>query len=218
MTTTLALRPRNPVLNGKPVEENEALASGDVIEVEPFRLEIDTVEAALAIRVELQIGMKLSEIDVSDPGLSTDNLVAPDPKGRNRAPPRFQEAKRSTFFGTANARRRQDVPPSQPYPKGGRRSGKAQFNWAPTTDLMSRWPVAFFTWSVLIVGLVSVAAAYWYTSAFAPAPISQAHAATQFSLIPRLRRPRIPVRALIVIRLPGVWSSAVLHVTTPNRL
>ena len=37
-----ALRPRNPVLlNGKPVEENEALASGDVIEVGPFRLEIE---------------------------------------------------------------------------------------------------------------------------------------------------------------------------------
>ena len=40
-----ALRPRNPVLlNGKPVEENEALASGDVIEVGPFRLEIEQTE------------------------------------------------------------------------------------------------------------------------------------------------------------------------------
>ncbi len=56
----------------------------------------------------------------------------------------------------------------------------------PTTDLMSRWPVAFFTWALLIVGLVSVAAAYWYTSAFAPAPISKAHAATQFSLVPAI--------------------------------
>src|SRR5215213_2423396 len=37
-----SLRPRNPVLlNGKPVEENEALASGDVIEAGPFQLEVE---------------------------------------------------------------------------------------------------------------------------------------------------------------------------------
>src|SRR5688500_19191032 len=36
------LRPRNPVsVNGKQVEENEALALGDVIDFGPFRLEID---------------------------------------------------------------------------------------------------------------------------------------------------------------------------------
>src|SRR5215217_2050971 len=48
-----ALRPKNPViLNGKPVEENEALAPGDVLEVGPFRLEIDAAGDALVIRVE----------------------------------------------------------------------------------------------------------------------------------------------------------------------
>src|SRR6185312_10499445 len=47
-----ALRPKNPVLlNGKPVEENEALASGDVIEVGPFHLEIDVADGTLTIRV-----------------------------------------------------------------------------------------------------------------------------------------------------------------------
>src|SRR6478672_12697860 len=71
-----ALRPRNPVkLNGKPVEENEALGAGDVIEIGPFQLEIDTAENALLIRIELRIGTQASEIDLSDPGLSTDNLV-----------------------------------------------------------------------------------------------------------------------------------------------
>src|SRR5215216_7527329 len=57
-----ALRPKNPViLNGKPVEENEALAAGDIIEVGPFHLHIDFVAEALVIRVELSIGMKPSE-------------------------------------------------------------------------------------------------------------------------------------------------------------
>jgi pSer/pThr/pTyr-binding forkhead associated (FHA) protein len=73
-----ALRPKNPViLNGKPVEQNEALAGGDIVEVGPFQLQIDSVDGNLVIRVELRIGMKPSEIDVSDPGLTTGDLVVP---------------------------------------------------------------------------------------------------------------------------------------------
>src|SRR6476620_10579135 len=57
-----ALRPKNPViLNGKPVEENEALAAGDIIEVGPFHLQIESVDDALVIRVEVRLGMKPSE-------------------------------------------------------------------------------------------------------------------------------------------------------------
>src|SRR5215510_8731869 len=64
-----ALRPKNPVvLNGKPVEENEALAAGDIIEVGPFQLQIDSTDDALVLRVEVGIGTKPSEIDLSDPG------------------------------------------------------------------------------------------------------------------------------------------------------
>ena len=183
-----AVRPKNPViLNGKPVEENEALASGDIIEVGPFQLEIDATDEALAIRVELRIGMNPSEIDVSDPGLSTDNLVAPDGKAKKPRPAPIAGTKTLDIFWDKRIREAgKMVRPSPLFPKVGRRSGKAQFNWTPTSDLMSRWPVAFFTWALLIVGLVSVAAAYWYTSAFAPAPISNAHATTQFSLAPAI--------------------------------
>src|SRR5215212_1049606 len=183
-----ALRPKNPVLlNGKPVEENEALASGDIIEVGPFQLEIDSTDEALVIRVELRIGMKPSEIDVSDPGLSTDNLVAPDPKGKKPRPAPIAGTKALDIFWDKRIRDAGKMArPSPLYPKGGRRSGKAQYNWLPTTDLMSRWPVAFFTWALLVVGLVSVAAAYWYTSAFAPGPISKVHTAKQLSFTPAI--------------------------------
>ena len=181
-----ALRPKNPViLNGKPVEENEALAPGDIIEVGPFKLEIDASDGALLIRVEVQVGVKLSALDLSDPGLTTDNLDTPDAKGKKSRPPPIAGTKTLDIFWD---RRMREVGkmfrPSPLYPKGSRRSGKSQFNWLPTMDLMSRWPVAFFTWAVLIVGLLSLAAAYWYTSAFAPAPISKAHAASQLSLVP----------------------------------
>src|ERR1041385_169707 len=73
-----ALLPRNPViLNGKPVEENEALAAGDIVEVGPFHLQIESADEALVIRCELRIGMKPSELDLSDPGVTTDKLVEP---------------------------------------------------------------------------------------------------------------------------------------------
>jgi len=184
-----ALRPKNPViLNGKHVEENEALAAGDIIEVGPFHLQIESAGDGLVIRVEVRIGMKLSEIDVSDPGINTENLFeqAETKAKKPRATPIVATKALDIFWD----RRIRDVGkmarPSPLYPKGGRRTGKAQYNWMPTTDLLSRWPVAFFTWAVVIVGLVSVAAAYWYTSAFSPAPVSKAHALTQFSLIPAI--------------------------------
>lgn len=182
-----ALRPKNPViLNGKPVEDNEALAAGDILEVGPFQLQVDSTDDALVIRVELRIGMKLSEIDVSDPGLSTDNLVAPaDSKAKKPRAAPIPGTKALDIFWDKRVREVSKMArPSLLYPKGGRRSGKAQFNWMPTSDLMSRWPVAFFTWAFLVIGSISVAGAYWYTSAFAPAPISKAHAAVQLSINP----------------------------------
>ena len=54
-----SLRPGNPPkLNGKAVEENQALAPGDVIEIGPFVLEIDRTDEGLVIKVALQIGME----------------------------------------------------------------------------------------------------------------------------------------------------------------
>jgi hypothetical protein len=184
-----ALRPTNPVLlNGKPVVENEALAAGDIIEVGPFQLQIDAADDALAIRVELQIGMKPSAIDVSDPGLSTEDLLLPgEGKAKKPRPAPFAGAKALDIFWDKRVRAVGKMArPSPLFPKAGRRSGKAQFNWIPTGDLMSRWPVAFFTWGLLVIGLISIAGAYWYTSAFAPAPLSKAHATAQFNIHPAI--------------------------------
>ena len=184
-----SLRPKNPVLlNGKPVEENEALADGDIIEVGPFQLGVETAENGLVIRVELRIGTRVSEIDVSDAGLSTGNLQAPGRKAATKPRPApIGGTKALDIFWDKRIREAgKMVRPSPLFPRAARRSGKAQFNWTPTTDLVSRWPAAFFTWAIIIVGGASVAAAYWYTNAFAPAPLSQAHAATQLSLTPAI--------------------------------
>jgi len=183
-----SLRPNNPVLlNGKPIEENEPLADGDIIEVGPFHLLIETADNGLVIRVELRIGTRVSEIDVSDAGLSTGNLEAPEGKAKKPRPAPIGGTKALDIFWDKRIREADKmVRPSLLFPRSARRSGKAQFNWMPTTDLVSRWPAAFFTWAVIIVGGASVAAAYWYTNAFAPGPVSKAHAATQLSLTPAI--------------------------------
>ena len=184
-----ALRPGNPVkLNGKPVEENEALAAGDIVKVGPYQLQIDSTDGALVIRVELGIATKLSEIDLSNPGLTTDNLEAPE-EGKARKPraaPIASNKALDVFWDKRVREVSKMARPSPLFPKGGRRSGKTQFNWTPTSDLMSRWPIAFFTWALLIVGVVSVAAAYRFTDAFTPGQVSKVHTATQFAMTPAI--------------------------------
>src|SRR5690349_14866623 len=187
------LRPRNPVLlNGKPVEENEALASGDVLAVGPFHLEIDIGEAGLIIRVELQIGVGPSEIDVSDAGLSTSQLVMPDAAKakKPRAAPIASTKALDIFWDKRMREVAKMVRPSPLFPRARRREGKKQANWTATTDLVSRWPAAYFVWGFLAVGLIAVAGAYWYAQAYAPAPLSDAHARSELAT-----RPAIAVRA-----------------------
>lgn len=180
-----SLRPRNPVLlNGKPVEENEALASGDLIEAGPFRLEVEIAEQGLVITVELQIGMNPSEIDVSDAGLSTAQLVMPEgaKAKKPRAAPIASTKALDIFWDKRMREVTKMVRPSPLFPRARRRAGKAQSNWTATTDLVSRWPVAFFVWGFVGVGLIAVAGAYWYTQAYAPAPLSRAHESREFTM------------------------------------
>ena len=70
-----SLRPENPVkLNGKPVEENEALASGDILDVSAFQLKVDSTEEALILRVSVRIGMEASGVELSSGSLTTSDL------------------------------------------------------------------------------------------------------------------------------------------------
>lgn len=186
------LRPSNPVkLNGKPVAGNEALSGGDILEVGPFVLEIVINEATLVIRVSLQIGRVADLSNLSSPDLGTAKLLELELAGEvkkaakaPRAAPLPGDKALDIFWDKRIREAGKMVRPSPLFPKSQRRAGKAQFNWTPTTDLKSRWPVSFFIWSGIAVGLLSVATAYWYTSAYAPGPISLAHTRANLALLP----------------------------------
>lgn len=186
------LRPSNPVLlNGKAVEGNEALAPGDILNVGPFLLEIDRADDALVISVALQIGMVAATADLSSPSIGTAKLVLPGvEEGKRpktpRAAPLPGDKALDIFWDKRIREAGKMVRPSPLFPLAQRRSGKTQFNWTPTTDLISRWPVALFVWGGIIIGLLSVAAAFWYTSAYAPAPISHAHSKSRLEIMPAI--------------------------------
>jgi hypothetical protein len=186
------LRPSNPVtLNGKPVEGNEALAAGDILGLGPFVLEIDEADDALFIKVSLQIGRVAVPGDSSSPDLSTAKLLPLDlPEAGKKAPAKPRAAplpgdKALDIFWDKRIREAgKMVKPSPLFPKAQRRTGKTQFNWRPTSDLVSRWPVSIFPWGAIGVGLLSIAAAYWYASAYSPAPVSYAHTKTKLEMFP----------------------------------
>jgi pSer/pThr/pTyr-binding forkhead associated (FHA) protein len=185
------LRPANPVkLNGKPVDENEALAPGDLLEIGPFLLEIDLTDDALVIKVSLQIGTVVETTSESGPKLDTttklDLAQLPGEKktAKTRAAPLPGDKALDIFWDKRIREAGKMVRPSPLFPRSQRRAGKAAFNWTPTTDLKSHWPASFFLWGAIVVGLVSVAAAYWYASAYAPAPVARAHARSELSIFP----------------------------------
>ena len=188
-----SLRPSNPVkLNGKPIEQNSALAPGDLLDVGPFLLEIDRNDDALVIKVSLRIGMVVKATDDITPTLQTSKLrleTAAEAKKAARtaaAVPLPGDKALDIFWDKRIREAGKMVKVSALFPKAQRRAGKAQFNWTPTSDLISRWPVAFLVWGAVGVGLLSVAAAFWYTSAYAPAPVSYAHAKAKLETNPAI--------------------------------
>ena len=185
------LRPANPVkLNGKAVDENEALAPGDLLEIGPFLLEIDLTDDALVIKVSLQIGTVVETTSESGPKLDTTTkldlaqLPGERKTAKTRAAPLPGDKALDIFWDKRIREAGKMVRPSPLFPRSQRRAGKAAFNWTPTTDLKSHWPASFFLWGAIVVGLVSVAAAYWYASAYAPAPVARAHARLELSIFP----------------------------------
>ena len=182
------LRPSNPVtLNGKPVEENEALAAGDIIRVGPFRLDVDDTEDVLVLRVSLEIGQEAAEADASSPILTTDNLEAPV-DGKKPAKPRaapIAGTKALDIFWDKRIREAGKMIRRSPlFPRSSRRSGKSQFIWQSTSDLKLRWRGSLFLWIAILVGVGSVAAAYTYASAYAPAPLSKSHSESGMTMSP----------------------------------
>lgn len=210
------LRSSNPVkLNGKPVDKNEALAAGDVLDVGPFIINVEETDKALTLRVSFMIGLETEKRDVSSASLLTIRLsgllksIDPEqqqkkPKPAARAAPLTSAKALDIFWDKRIREAGKMVRPSPLFPRSSRRSGKAQFNWMPTTDLKGRSYSAFFFWGAILIGLLSVAAAVWHANAFTPAPLSRAHAKEERDMAPAIAQ---RANANSCTNCHSVWTS-----------
>jgi hypothetical protein len=188
------LSPSNSTtLNGKLVEEKAALADGDVVQIGPFFLFIEFNENALAIRVRYQTAVRVGDAELPTGSIqpttgapTTADMQSGVASSRAGAEDEgaldvFWEKRKREAGKVA---RPSPLRPRAPAPK----LGKARFNWKPTRDLERPWPFSIFTWGLVVVGLLSIVAAFSYTSAFSPAPISNAHARSNLNTTPAIAR------------------------------
>src|SRR6266852_1402852 len=199
------LRPANPImLNGKPLEQYEALTDGDILGVGPFSLNIDFKDDALRIKVSLQIGATPGEAVArdADSGMwdlpTTMHLEFPvtptegqpaegahkKPPPRKPKPAGASSKALDVFWDKRITAATKTVRPSPLFPMTGRAAGKAQSVWAPTSDLKRRWPISLLVWGTIVVALLSAAGALFYAKAFAPAPIADVHTRTKMVMSP----------------------------------
>lgn len=193
------LSPSNSTtLNGRLVEEKEALAAGDVIQIGPFFLHISYDGDALSLRVVYQTAVRIGDAEVTSEGVPTQPPPtthtppqAPARAGTAAVSPHDSVVPREALDVFWQKRKREAgkiTRPSPLRPQTPPRLGKARFNWTPTRDLARPWPIAIFTWGLIVIGLLSIVAALSYSTAFSPAPVSSAHARKSLMLTPAIAR------------------------------
>jgi hypothetical protein len=168
------LSPSNSTtLNGTLVEEKSALADGDVLQIGPFFIFISLDGDSLGVRVRYQPAVRIG--DVALPAAAAHPEPQPAASDRDALDVFWEKRKREAGKMTRPTQLRPHAPP---------RLGMTRHNWRPTRDLVSPYPLAVFTWSVVAVGLLATIGAVAYSSAYAPAPLSSAHARNSLSAVP----------------------------------
>lgn len=176
-------------LNGRviPVEEAEVIADGDVVQIGPFFLYFQREGDGLHIRVALEFALKIGEVEgrgeaQQRPGEEAKAATASEAKAA-KGDDVDEVADSLDVYWQARRRERgkmQKMSPLRPRTPS-RVVGKARWNWTPTRDLVRPWPFPIFIYGVVVIGVLALLAAFTYTNAYSPAPISSPH--TRASLV-----------------------------------
>jgi hypothetical protein len=197
------LSPANPItLNGQAVKQYEALTAGDVLGIGPFALNIDFLDQALCLKISIQIGATPNDavarretVEFWDLPTTVYSALPAAPAeseadGHKKAPPRTPKAAAESskaldvFWDKRITAATKKIKPSSLFPLRGRPSGKAQSVWTSTTDLERGSPYSKMIWGGVIVAVLVAGSALFYATAFAPAPISEAHTRPSMALSP----------------------------------
>jgi FHA domain len=168
-------------LNGRvvPTESAEILVDGDVVQIGPFFLHFARAGDALSVTVTLEVAVHVGEAEARGEAAAQAPAHGPESAEISQALGVFWK-KRKREAGKMDR-----LSPLQPR-KPARVLGKARFNWTPTRDLVRPWPFSVFIWAFAAVALLAVVAAVVYARAYAPAPISSAHARQTLSTQPAI--------------------------------
>lgn len=174
-------------LNGRiiPFNEAEALTEGDEIQIGPYFLRIEHIDAGnktLRIGIVQQFALHVGE---REPRHKVESYKT-QPAAEGRAAGSDVASSLKVFWDKRT--REKAGRPSPLHPQAPPRLGKARFNWTPTRDLIRPWPFAIFIWGLIVVGALSAMAAFEYKNAFAPQPISSPHTRQNFTLIPAIAK------------------------------
>jgi thioredoxin reductase (NADPH) len=90
--------------------------------------------------------------------------------------PALDEQALSVFWDKRKREAGKIAPQTPLHPRGGRATGKAQFNWRPTMDLRRLWRKSYFYWGIILVGALSIIAVLLYEDAYSPGEVSTPHA------------------------------------------
>lgn len=192
------------LLNGENVD-TVALFNDDVIQIGPYLIKLNYAEEALALSVELELKVQPLESRTAmlqAPGAATGDktmlIKMPSVAARGNTmllsgkgltgylPTRAQQA--LDLFWEKRKREAGKIEAKTPlHPRGGQSYGKAQFNWRPNFDLARLWRKSYFVWGTLVAAAVALVAMTVYTNAFAPKPLTTAHA-TRFTQATLLNR------------------------------
>ncbi|MFN2517188.1 MAG: FHA domain-containing protein, partial [Pyrinomonadaceae bacterium] len=174
-------------LNGRIIlfNEAEALTEGDEIQIGPYFLRIEKIDAAnktLQIGIVQQYALHVGE---REPRHKIESYKAqPAVEGRVAGSEVANSLK--VFWDKRTREKAGRLSPL--HPQTPPRLGKARFNWTPTRDLVRPWPFAIFIWGLIVVGALSAMAAFKYKIAFAPQPISAPHTRQNFRLMPAIAK------------------------------
>jgi hypothetical protein len=165
-------------LNGRVVPTGfaEVLADGDVVQIGPFFLQFARAGDALSVTITLEVA-----VNVGDPEARAEapTPAAPAPSAAAQPAPVTDEISQALNVFWEKRKREagkmQRLSPLRPR-RPARVLGKARFNWTPTRDLVRPWPFSVFVWAFAAVAILAAVAAVVYAQAYAPAPISSAHA------------------------------------------
>ncbi len=202
------------LLNGEliGIDQMFPLADGDVIQIGPFILTARLSGPDLLIEVEVTVNplpfdgpaaavSPESAADGSTVILNLSALAQPQAKkGVTQLTMRLSELtgllsgeipgidqQALKIFWEARKREAGKYTSDSPLqPRGRIRLGKAQFNWKPTLDLQRAWPKSLFAWGTAVMGVLSLLGVFFYLEAYAPAPISEAHARQNLLLTPAI--------------------------------